>query len=62
MMFIPKPGKVDCTEARVYCPISLWSLLLKMMGKLIYRHIREGALKKCLLHQRKLLKEPHLTQ
>jgi hypothetical protein len=48
--FIPKPGKFDYTEARAYCPISLWSFLLKTMEKLVDRHIRDGAMKKYPLH------------
>jgi hypothetical protein len=35
--FIPKPGKVDYTEAKAYRPISLSSFLLKMMEKLVDR-------------------------
>jgi hypothetical protein len=44
--FIPKSGKLDYTEAKVYRPISLSCLLLKRMKKLLDRHIRDGALKK----------------
>jgi hypothetical protein len=44
--FILKPGKLDCTEAKACRPISLSYSLLKMMEKLVDRHIREGALKK----------------
>jgi hypothetical protein len=40
--FIPKPGKLDYTEAKAYCPISLSSFLPKMMEKLVDRHIRDG--------------------
>jgi hypothetical protein len=43
MMFIPKPGKLDCTEAKAYCPISLSPFLLKMMKRLVDRHIRDSA-------------------
>jgi hypothetical protein len=32
--FIPKPGKLDYTEAMAYCPIRLLSFLLKTMEKL----------------------------
>jgi hypothetical protein len=49
--FIPKPRKPDYTEAKAYCPISLSSFLLKMMEKLVDRHIRDGALKNYPLHQ-----------
>jgi hypothetical protein len=44
--FIPKPGKLDYTEANDYLPISLLSFLLKIMEKLEDRHIRDSALKK----------------
>jgi hypothetical protein len=43
--FIPKPGKLDYTEAKAYRPISLSSFLLKTMEKLVDRHIRDGALR-----------------
>jgi hypothetical protein len=43
--FIPKPRKLDYTEAKAYCPISLSSFLLKTMEKLVARHIRDGALR-----------------
>jgi hypothetical protein len=49
--FIPKPGKLDYTEAKAYRPISLSSFLLKTMEKLMNRHIRDGALKENPLHR-----------
>jgi hypothetical protein len=49
--FIPKPGKLNYTEAKAYCPISLSYFLLKMMEKLVDRHIRDNALKEYPLHQ-----------
>jgi hypothetical protein len=49
--FIPKSGKPDYTEAKAYRPISLSSFLLKMMEKLVDRHIRNGALKNYPLHR-----------
>jgi hypothetical protein len=48
--FIPKPGKLDHTGA-AYHPISLSSFLLKTMEKLVYRHIRDGALRIYPLHR-----------
>jgi hypothetical protein len=48
---IPKPGKLDYTEAKAYRPISLSCFLLKMMEKLVDRHIRDGALKEYPLHR-----------
>jgi hypothetical protein len=48
--FIPKPGKLDYTEAKAYRPISLSSFILKM-EKLVDRHIRDGALKEYSLHR-----------
>jgi hypothetical protein len=53
LTFIPKPGKLDYTEAKAYPPISLLSFLLKTMEKLVDRHIRNGALKKYPLHRNK---------
>jgi hypothetical protein len=49
--FIPKPGKLDYTEAKAYRPISLSSFLLKTIEKLVDRHIRDGTLKIHPLHQ-----------
>jgi hypothetical protein len=49
--FIPKPGILDYTKAKAYCPVSLLSFLLKTMKKLVDRHIRDGALKEYPLHQ-----------
>jgi hypothetical protein len=49
--FIPKPGKLDYTEAKAYFPISLSSFLLKTIEKLVDRHIRDGALKVYSLHR-----------
>jgi hypothetical protein len=51
VMCIPKPGKLDYTEATAYHPISLSSFLLKTMEKLVDRHIRDGALKEYPLHR-----------
>jgi hypothetical protein len=48
--FIPKPGKLDRTEAKAYLPISLSSFLLKTMEKLVERHIRDDSLGKYPLH------------
>jgi hypothetical protein len=42
--FLPKPRKPDYTEARSYLPISLSSILLKTMEKLVDRHIRDNVL------------------
>jgi hypothetical protein len=44
--FIPKAGKLDYTEAKAYCPISLSSLFLKIKEKVVHRHIMNSALKK----------------
>jgi hypothetical protein len=49
--FIPKPGKLDYTEAKAYLPIGLSSFLLKTMEKLVDRHIRDDALKECPLYR-----------
>jgi hypothetical protein len=51
VMFIPKLGKLDYTEAKTYHPISLSSFLLKTMEKLVDRHIRGGVLKEHPLHR-----------
>jgi hypothetical protein len=48
--FIPKPGKLDYTETKACLPISLSTFLLKMMEKLVDRHLRGSALKEYPLH------------
>jgi hypothetical protein len=48
--FIPKPGKLDYTDAKAYRPISLSSFLLKTMEKLVERYIRDDSLRKYPLH------------
>jgi hypothetical protein len=53
--FIPKPGKLDYTEATACHPIRLSSFLLKTMEKLVDRYIRDGSLKKYPLHQTNML-------
>jgi hypothetical protein len=49
--FNPKPGKLDYTEAKAYHPIRLSYFLLKIMEKLVDRHIRDSALKEYPLHR-----------
>jgi hypothetical protein len=49
--FIPKPEKLDYTEAKAYRPISLSSFMLKTMEKLVDRHVRDGTLKIHPLHR-----------
>jgi hypothetical protein len=49
--FIPKSRKVDYTEAKAYCPISLSSFFLKTMEELVDRHIRDSASRKYPLHR-----------
>jgi hypothetical protein len=49
--FIPKPGKLDYTEAKAYRPISLSSFLLKILKKLVESHIRDDSLREYLLHR-----------
>lgn len=50
VLFIPKPGKSDYTEAKSYRPISLTSFLLKTLERLCDRHIRDNILTKTPLH------------
>jgi hypothetical protein len=49
--FVSKPGKADYPEPKPYHPISLSSFLLKMMGKLVVKHIRDNVLRDSHLHQ-----------
>jgi hypothetical protein len=50
VVFIPKPGK-SLTQVKSLCPISLMSFILKILEKLIDRHIRGGVLVEKPLHQ-----------
>jgi hypothetical protein len=50
VVFIPKPGK-SLTQAKSLRPISLTSLILQILEKLIDRHIRAGVLVEKPLHQ-----------
>jgi hypothetical protein len=43
VVFIHKPGK-PLTQAKFLCPISLTSFMLKILDKLLDRHIRGGGL------------------
>jgi len=53
VVFIPKPGK-PLTQAKSLCPISLMSFILKILEKLLDRHIRGGVLVEKPLHQNQL--------
>ena len=44
MMFIPATGKVNYTQGKAYCPISLQSFMQKMMQKFKTRNIRDETL------------------
>jgi hypothetical protein len=50
VVFIPKPGK-PVTQAKSLQPISLMSFILKILEKLLDRHIRGGVLVEKPLHQ-----------
>jgi hypothetical protein len=49
VVFIPKPGK-SMTQAKSLRPISLMSIILKTLEKLLDRHIRGGVLAEKPLH------------
>jgi hypothetical protein len=57
-MFISKPRKANYTEAKAYFPISLLSFMLKMMEKLVDRHIRDEILRLHPLHQYQFSYQP----
>ena len=50
--FVPKPGKIDYTTAKAFCPISLTSFLLKRWEKLVDRYLRYGPLVDIPIHLR----------
>ena len=45
VIFIPKNGKRDRTQAKAYRPISLTSIILKIMEKILDEHIKSSNLK-----------------
>jgi len=51
VVFLPKPGKDDYSEAKSYRPISLTSFLLKGMERLIYWYLIEEPLREVPLHK-----------
>ena len=48
--FIPKPEKPRNIEAKAYCPICLSSFLLKTLGRLVDRYIRDDVLGRNPVH------------
>jgi hypothetical protein len=50
VLFIPKPGKI-MTQAKSLWPISLMSVILKTLEKLLDIHIRGGVVVERPLHQ-----------
>ena len=51
VIFIPKNGKRDRTQAKAYRPISLTSIILKIMEKIVDEHIKSSHLKTCGLNK-----------
>lgn len=51
VIFIPKPGKSDYTDAKSFRPISLTSFLLKTLERLCDRELRDTVLKNIPLHR-----------
>ena len=41
MLFIPAPRKVNYTQAKANCPVSLLSFMQKMMQTLVTRNIKD---------------------
>jgi len=50
--FIPKPGRLDYTNSKVFRPISLTSFLLTGLEKLVYKYLRSETLVDFPLHSR----------
>ena len=51
VVFIPKPGRSNYTEAKAYRPISLSSFVLKTLEKIVDKYIRDEALCIAPLHR-----------
>jgi ribonuclease HI len=58
VVFIPKPGRKDYSEAKSFRPISLSSFLLKTMEKLVDRHVRDTVLHRVPVHQHQHAYQP----
>ena len=52
VVFLPKPGKDDYSEAKSYRPITLANFFLKGLERLVYWYLLEGPLKEFPLHDR----------
>jgi hypothetical protein len=57
-MSIPKLGKASYLKAKTYCPISLSSIMWKLMEELVDRHIRDESLGLHPLHQYQFAYQP----
>ena len=58
VVFIPKRGRANYTNAKAYRPISLASFMLKTMERLIDRHIRRRVLSDTPLHRNQHAYQP----
>jgi len=50
VVFVPKPGRTNCTLVKSFRPISLMSFLLKTVEQLVDRHIRDDTPNRYPLH------------
>ena len=50
VVFVPKPGRTDYTLVKSFRPISLMSLFLKTVERLVDRHIRDDILTEYPMH------------
>lgn len=58
VVFIPKRGKSDYSQAKSFRPISLSSFLLKTVERLVERYIRDGVLRGEPLHRNQHAYQP----
>jgi hypothetical protein len=56
--FTSKPRKVNYTKTKAYCPNNLWSFMLKMIQKLVKRHITDKILRFYPLHRNQSAYQP----
>jgi hypothetical protein len=62
MIIIPAPGKVNYTNKKAYCPVSLLSLMHKIMQQSVTRNIQDETMGHVPITYEGVLISPQLDQ